>query len=319
MLECRAACMLPHVQDCNVEALKAQAISLNPYAFIGDSAGIGAVSACEEKHNQYQAQLSAYKTCLAGQSSYTPPATSCPANSTAVGSQCYCNSGYKVQGSICVLSKICPVNSTNINGACTCDSGYILANGSCKTSTIACAETTGTYSHVSQTTTGFTTTSVCICNDGFAAGADGVCVDKRPTRTISKQAYDWARNNKSCRVNPAFSAQDMSDCIVYHANSTPINWQVTSPPQLPVTAANNNASPSVDVHSKNPVTPAKEIKKTFLKSAVVSPVATSTVSTSSTTPISLASSTPPRTRSTWTGWVGGVFEWFVSLNPFHKK
>lgn len=94
-----------------------------------------------------------------------------PANGTASGGVCTCNSGYTLSGDQCVGSDVCsnivgtqlvpPANGTTSGGTCSCNSGYSLSGGSCV------ASCTGAHQ--------VGTPPSCSCDTGYNMQG-GVCV-----------------------------------------------------------------------------------------------------------------------------------------------
>lgn len=131
---------------------------------------------------------------------YTPAAT-CPVNSTASGSECYCNTGYRAVGSVCVINTpTCPANASVVGTSCQCNAGYIASGNTCITPSANCQATYGLNSYGD--------TQNCYCNTG----------------------YQWNTAKTSCIISPVITPTTVTlPAIVVTPPKTPAvnNFEVS--------------------------------------------------------------------------------------------
>ena len=82
-------------------------------------------------------------------------------NSYGDKNYCYCSAGYEMNSSktACVLSSVCPENSTKIGNNCLCNTGYLMKDNVCITYTQSCQLKYGANSYGDK--------DYCYCNTGY--------------------------------------------------------------------------------------------------------------------------------------------------------
>jgi len=84
---------------------------------------------------------------------YTPPKTYCPANSTILGTTCYCNNGYAPLGFACHKIPSNAHESNNGRDAWECDEGYIEKGNKCIAKPLPIIKTSAPIKSIKKTST----------------------------------------------------------------------------------------------------------------------------------------------------------------------
>ncbi len=163
-----------------------------------------------------------------------------PANGTAQGGVCSCNTGYTLQGAACVaVVDVCsniagnqatpPANGTTSGGTCSCNSGYTLQGASCVAVPVCSgAHQTGTPPNCS-CEVGYqweTTTSSCVqvqcsganevnwptcsCAAGYSRDSGTNTCIRQPVIDIKVNGQDAVRVQKGTQVVVTWSASGVA-------------------------------------------------------------------------------------------------------------